>query len=255
MKITFIGVGNAFTTSEYWQSNLLLSDNKDNILIDCGSDIRHSIKEQIKDINNGNIHEYLSGIYISHVHADHIGGLEWIGFCTYFNPKANKINLIVHNDIKNDLWNESLKGGMKQVQNKPEMKLEDYFNVNCLDGSLGFYFNGIKCSPVKSIHVKSNPPKLSYGLFINSNKKVYWTSDSIFNPNTKEYKEADIILQDCETAKFPSAVHPHYNELVTLPNEIKNKMWLYHYSPEFTSFDANKDGFLGFVKKGQVFDI
>ena len=255
MNIKFIGVGNAFTTSEYWQSNLLLSEGSNNLLIDCGSDIRHSIKEQIKTINNGNIHEHLSAIYISHVHADHIGGLEWIGFCTYFNPKANKIDLIFHEDINNDLWNESLKGGMKNVQNHPEMKLEDYFKVNILKEQLGFYFSGKKCIPVKSIHVKSEPPKLSYGLFISSDKKVYWTADSIFNPNTKEYNEADLILQDCETSKFPSTVHPHYKELVTLPSEIKKKMWLYHYTPEYIDYDAIKDGFAGFVKKGQSFDI
>ena len=255
MNIKFIGVGNAFTTSEYWQSNLLLSEGKDNLLIDCGSDIRHSIKEQIKDINNGNIHEHLQGIYISHVHADHIGGLEWIGFCTYFNPKANPINLIFHKDLENDLWNESLKGGMKNVQGKPEMKLGDYFKTNALEQNLGFYFNGIKCTPVKTIHVKSEPPKLSFGLFIHANTKVYWTADSVFNPNTKEYTLADLILQDCETSKFPSTVHPHYKELVTLPDEIKKKMWLYHYTPEFSELDAEKDGFAGFVKKGQSFDI
>lgn len=37
-----------------------------------------------------------------------------------------------------------------------------------------------------------------------------------------------------------------------MPEDIKAKMWLYHYSDGDLP-DAKQDGFLGFVAKGQVF--
>lgn len=68
------------------------------------------------------------------------------------------------------------------------------------------------------------------------------------------YERADIIFHDCETAKVPSGVHAHYQELLTLPERVKSKMWLYGYQPGSLP-DANKDGFRGFVKRGQIFDF
>jgi hypothetical protein len=47
-------------------------------------------------------------------------------------------------------------------------------------------------------------------------------------------------------------VHAHYEELKELPAEIKQKMWLYHYSDGVLP-DAQADGFAGFVKPRQEF--
>jgi len=68
------------------------------------------------------------------------------------------------------------------------------------------------------------------------------------------YQKADIIFHDCETLKKPSGVHAHFNELVNLDKSIKAKMWLYHYNP-IALPDAKKNGFRGFVKKGQIFQF
>ncbi len=40
----------------------------------------------------------------------------------------------------------------------------------------------------------------------------------------------------------------------TLPDTIKQKMWLCHYQPN-PKQDSLKDNFLGFVSKGQIFEI
>ena len=50
------------------------------------------------------------------------------------------------------------------------------------------------------------------------------------------YKQADLIIQDCETTPFKSGVHANYSELVTLPLEIKTKMMLLHYQDILTVF-------------------
>jgi hypothetical protein len=75
-----------------------------------------------------------------------------------------------------------------------------------------------------------------------------------------EYDNSDIIFQDCETydwqtGKSKSGVHAHYRELLTLPEEIRSKMWLYHYQDARPLPDAKADGFAGFVEQGQVFEL
>jgi hypothetical protein len=47
-------------------------------------------------------------------------------------------------------------------------------------------------------------------------------------------------------------VHAHIDELKTLNEDIKKKMWLYHYQPGKKP-DAEKMGFAGYIKKGQTF--
>lgn len=74
------------------------------------------------------------------------------------------------------------------------------------------------------------------------------------------YKEATIIFHDCETSPFKSGVHSHYEDLKTLPAEIKAKMYLYHYQDNVsTDYDtwnakAKEDGFGGFLKIGSLFN-
>jgi ribonuclease BN (tRNA processing enzyme) len=84
MELVALGTGSAFTLKNF-QSNYLLKGEK-NLLIDCGGDIRFSLKEQnmsYKDID---------AVYISHLHADHQGGLEYLAFCSYFDPSKKKNN-------------------------------------------------------------------------------------------------------------------------------------------------------------------
>mgnify|MGYP001025512325 CR=1 FL=1 len=61
-------------------------------------------------------------------------------------------------------------------------------------------------------------------------------------------------FHDCETSPFPSNVHAHYNDLKSLPKNIKEKMWLCHYN-DGDKPDCIKDGFAGWVQQGQVFDF
>jgi hypothetical protein len=72
--------------------------------------------------------------------------------------------------------------------------------------------------------------------------------------NREYYDRADVIFHDCETSPFPTKIHAHYTELLILPAKIRNKMWLYHYQPGALP-DAEKDGFRGFVKRGQTFEF
>src|SRR5687768_11001375 len=96
MKLTFIGIGSAFTLANF-QSNMLLEDAGKRLLIDCGGDARHALAKAglgAKDVD---------ALYVSHLHADHVGGIEWLGFSRYFS-QGPKPDLYVNERLATSLW-------------------------------------------------------------------------------------------------------------------------------------------------------
>jgi len=144
-----------------WQSNFLLEfdvpnkrgkkDSPYRLLLDCGGDIRHclaGIGLTVSDID---------GVYISHVHADHIGGMENVALETFFDsqyspskemwlsgreivaclleekssyrpPNPVKPDLFVHTRVLESL-RSALSPGLNTLEWLPEICLETYFNV------------------------------------------------------------------------------------------------------------------------------
>lgn len=255
MKLIFVGSGSAFTVdNNNYNSNMLLVDptNAKKFLIDCGSDARHALHRQgysFADIDN---------VYVSHLHADHAGGLEWLGLTRKFAADCDKPSLFANKDIIHDLWQKTLSGGMMTLQGV-EAKLTSFFNVHSINDTKNYFtWNDITFNLVRTIHAFNNEKLIpSYGLFFTvANTKVFITTDTQFTPQEldKFYQAADIIFQDCETTRHPSGVHAHFNQLTQLDSALKAKMWLYHYNSGPLP-DAVAQGFRGFVSCGQTFNF
>lgn len=254
MILKFLGSGSAFVSIKHnFQSNILLkADNGKNLLIDCGSDIRHALEAygiNYKDIDS---------VYISHFHADHSGGLEWLGFNMLFNYGKRKPDLIAHESVVKILWERVLSGGMQCLEGNRATELTDFFTIHHLTSPTTFKWQSINFELVQTIHVFNGKELLpSYGLFFDTKKtKVYITTDTSFQVERcmPYYEKADLIFHDCETTVDIGKVHAHFTQLATLPASIKAKMWLYHYD-DAKNFNAKGNGFLGYVKKGQEFEV
>jgi len=254
MKLTFIGSGSAFTMDNY-HSNMVLESQGKRLLIDCGGDARFALRDQLLTSRD------IDAVYISHLHNDHIGGLEWLAFATYFDPGKERPDLYAIVPLMSGIWT-SLKGGLASLQAK-QATLETYFDTHRLRVNNVFVWQDMGFMPIQTIHIMDGYSIVSsFGLMIGINtperktKKVFITTDTQNNPNQLQdfYNEADVIFHDCETSNFKSGVHAHYEELKTLGDKTKKKMWLYHYQDGKLP-DAEKDGFTGFVKKGQSFEF
>ena len=250
MKIQFLGTGSAFSMKNY-HPNLLIEEEGKRLLIDAGGDVRFALRDIGLSSND------VDSVYITHLHSDHIGGMEYIAFTTYFNPNREKPTLYCHKILVEDLWSHSLKGGLQSVQGKV-LNIYDYFNVNALNHNGFFQWQGIEFHLRSSIHVYNGFSTIpTFGLIMHSKtgKKIFLTSDTQFTPDhlKESYNFADIIIEDCETSPFRSEVHAHYDDLRTLPAEIKSKMLLWHYQDNVVdNFDewqakAQADGFKGFI--------
>ncbi len=269
MKLIFIGTG-TLNSKEMFHSNALLeTPGGKRMLIDCGADCRHALKAL------GLWWEDIDSVYVSHLHGDHAGGLEQLGFARKFNPSLPLPDMFITEALADTLWEKTLSGGMRSLQNEVN-SLISYFKVfpvveNAVfkwgdDGILeGEDFNPftdntkkIEFRPVQTVHIYAGWSIIhSYGLLFEINGiKVFFTSDTQYCPEqiTDFYNWADIIFQDCETLPFKTGVHANWMDLVKEPPEIKAKMWLYHYQ-DGPLPDTKKAGFRGFVKQGQVFDF
>jgi ribonuclease BN (tRNA processing enzyme) len=259
MKIKFIGVGSAFTTQDYYQSNLLITaPSGKRLLLDCGSDARFALAES--EIYGHNVGDMLDAIYISHLHADHIGGLEWLAFSTFFNPNAKKLKLFIEEQTMQQLWDQSLRGGLERLEGQ-QLHLTDYFDCHPLAKDGTFSWEGINFTLSQMLHVDTGSPTnnhYSYGLSLTADfcPNIFITTDTKFNPDfiIEIANKVDLIFHDCETTPYNTPVHAHYTELRTLPLFTKRKIWLYHYQSQST-YQPEEDGFRGFVLKGQEFDF
>jgi ribonuclease BN (tRNA processing enzyme) len=253
MQLKFLGSGSAFCLRpDNFQSNLLLTSSRGRrLLIDCGGDIRFSLARAALG------HRDIDAVYISHLHADHIGGLEFLGFTSRFDPERRQpIRLFADQTIMHDLWHASLKGGMC-TSDSGCMELADYFTLEPVAGGNCFEWEGTRFELVPTPHVHGEAgDMLSYGLlFEQAGQQIFFSSDSRYVPGILGpiLESAQLIFHDCETSNQRSGVHAHYQELLELSETVRSKMWLYHYN-DGPLPDAVADGFRGFVACGQCFD-
>jgi len=170
MKITFLGTGGAFSRADvnYHNNALIETDDGSKILIDCGSTALESLHELDVDALG------IDGVIVTHIHADHTGGLEELGFRGMFLGQGQTYDLYIHPsllpsrsgvDAEVDLWENSLKGGMMHTQdaerNAVRAELESYFTPQIHEDLFRIDTTGYQF--VRTDHV---PNKDSFGIKI-----------------------------------------------------------------------------------------
>jgi ribonuclease BN (tRNA processing enzyme) len=264
VTLTFAGAGGFFADQTIYQSNVVITSESPGrpprrLLVDCGTDAKFSLAELGLDADS------FEAVYVTHQHGDHSGGLEWLGFKTYFSGKP-KPKLVCNQGLMRDLWETGLKGSMSTLQGKV-VTLSEFFDCNALPDSGWFFWSGILFRTIQTVHVVSGfNIKHSHGLIM-CPASVYKRSDTsilpryrnddlltgdasdigrIFEPTPpfprvlftgdcrfgspgleQAYNEASLVFHDCEVG-FHSGVHPNYHDLKTLPDVVRKKMILYH---------------------------
>jgi len=221
VRIKTVGCGNAFSNKSFNQSFVVEEDGR-KMLIDCGMQTPHALTAagyKAKDIDD---------IYISHLHADHIGGLEYFAFLRYDwmkhprkwnegydtsnvivdlmfgkNIKSYAPTLIGNKQLLTDLWDKSLRGGLESMEGFVAT-LETFFQPFPVEPNKPFMWQGWKVDLIQQIHIMSGSVITpSFGIMFSKegHKSVYFVTDSQHcSPRQQEeyYKRADLIFQDCE---------------------------------------------------------
>ncbi len=262
LSLFFLGTGNAFTKTAF-QTNLLIIKGQDHLLVDCGTLCSYAFE----NMYNGRITD-IKNLLLTHPHADHIGGVEELALEGKYITKR-LVNLVITDEFKKSLWEESLKGGI-QYSEEGVMTFDDYFNqikpVRIQKKPFEMFETNVGSINIKLFrtrHVTTRKKSLkksqiSYGLIIDD--RILFTADTQFNPSQLQflldkYNKIEVIFHDCDVMGYSRGVHAAYDELVTLPKEIKEKTFLSHYSEAVNTIDALVDGFAGLAKHWVYYDF
>jgi glyoxylase-like metal-dependent hydrolase (beta-lactamase superfamily II) len=237
-----LGTGSAFA-KKFYNNNALLETEGGVLLVDCGV----TAPKALHDL--GKPFDVIDAVLISHIHADHIGGLEELAFQMKFKYKR-KPRLFIAENLVNILWEHSLRGGLEQDGNH---SLDDYFDVRPLKpGVPAELLPGLKAELIPTRHI---PNKSSYSFLFND--EFFYSADMVFSPELLTHLVKDrgvkIIFHDCQLFS-PGEVHADLASLLTLPEEIQRITYLMHYGDDQPEY-AGRTGHMRFVEQGKVYVI
>lgn len=249
MKITSLGHGGAFASYAQGNSSFLIENNGEKLLFDCGPltplVLRDEMGIDLFDINY---------IYISHTHADHIGGLPLLLQHRFWIPRENKTKpiIVAHVDVMRELM-PFLQNELEHtnVITKESVSIEKFFEYHRIDDeayvdALGEFmiqsersYHTINSSTITNLGGEYKP---CYGLKFYAKTRNYEYDYKLYvSGDNADYKYSlkytvylpECMIVDCETlpAQFASGVHCPLTNLIDM-NKKSVKMYLTHYSNE-----------------------
>ena len=215
--LRFLGVGNAQAIELGSASSVIECDGKPELMIDCGQEALTAYVEHYQAMPDA--------LFITHVHMDHVAGLERLFYKTYFDDaKRGKVRLYVPVSVLPFL--------QQRLAEYPGVIAEG--GANWWDGfqlipvSKGFWHRGFW---YEVFPVRHHLPETAYALRLHG--CVVWSGDTRPIPEMlAKYADAnELIAHDCAWQGNPS--HSGIEDLEReYSSELLQRCTLYHYESQ-----------------------
>lgn len=246
MHFVPLGVGDAFSAI-YYSSCLAIEAEGKWLLVDCPHPIRKILREASQRSGIALDVPSFEAVVVTHLHADHSSGLEGYGYFSYF-ALQKKARLYMHPAASGELWSGHLRGGMGQLMPAadaaPEHKeLHDYFELLPLDERSAVTEGPFRIEVRRTIHhVPTTALKIHAG-----GRCLAYSADTAFDPSLIEWlSEADLVIHETNLG-----VHTPYERLAALPETLRQKMRLIHY----TDFFDTEASVIEALREGQIYAV
>lgn len=233
MRITVLGVGDAFTSMHFGASALVETPGGARVLLDCPDPIHRVLREG----TDGRVRvDDVDDIILTHIHGDHCNGLESFGFWRWMkrqtDASAAMPRIWTTPWTAERLWRKlapAMSGeGRRSGQAGPATRdLETFFDVRMiLPGEGEFDVAGMTVRARWTTH-----PIPTMGLLISEDGKTLgWAGDTAFERAHVEWlSKADVIVHEANTGP----AHTPIEDLNALPDAIRKKMRLIHLPDDF----------------------
>lgn len=227
LSITVLGAGDTFS-EVHTTASLLVRAGDFQLAIDCPDRYRGVLKRagelssrplSIADIDH---------VLITHVHGDHMNGLEGFAFFKHF-AEGKRTRLLTVPEVRADLWERRLAAPMESLfdgEGFRRMRAEDYFEDIPLSWTREVVVGPMTIRVRRTIHHVPTSAVLvsAYG------RTLGYSADTAFDPGLLEFLAgADVVIH--ETNFGPA--HTPYEKLASLPEADRARMRLIHYPDSF----------------------
>jgi ribonuclease BN (tRNA processing enzyme) len=231
-SVTALGVGDTFS-ARHFPTALLLSASGFNLAIDCPDSYRRALagarqlQPGVAELND------IDHVLITHVHGDHMNGLEGVAFFKRF-VERKRVSLVTCREVREVIWEQRLRAPMEKLYDGKtflDLGFDDYFSHQELAWHEPISVGPFRIRARRTLH---HVP--TSALLIEANGRTLgYSSDTAFDPELIAFlSRADAIIH--ETNYGPA--HTPLASLCTLPADLQQRTRVIHYPDEFDPGEA-----------------
>lgn len=238
MNVFAVGVGDAFS-SKHWGTSFLVTHDDFTLAIDCPDSYLRALK------GHGRAPEEIDAIFITHLHGDHVNGLEMLLAWSTFVSRR-KLDIYTTPEAARDLWERRLQaslGVMYDGVSHRNTSLDEFANLHVVPWNETF-----KIGPFEVITRPTNHHLPASAMRLSAQGKTWaYSCDTAFDPELIDWlRDADLVFHE---ASYGPA-HSPLEKLEELPEELRKKLKIVHL-PD--TLETSK--FLNFAKEGQTYGL
>lgn len=275
-QLAVLGSGAAFSRRYGTTCSVLTLPSGGRWLIDCG----RQAPEQLANAGLG--WHQLDGQLITHVHGDHVYGVEEFAFVRYYTRDGEhdavmkggaRPKLVAHSAVCSELW-EVLGPSLRyrsDASGKPVLgELTDYFELlapvaveaprqHAWNHAEAFRSGDLEVIARETRHVHDKP-STSFELKLpgSNGRCAWWSGDSVVDADLLLglSTRASVIFHDCTFTEFPGQVHGLFSDFEKLPASLRAKIVLMHHEDALEEYRARAES-LAFrlALPGDVFNL